>query len=174
MQNAPDSSPVAPGPRILDERCFGLDERRRLSAAGLRTFLAIADLWNLAEPQRLAVLGSPSRSTYYGWVKNAREHRDFTLSVDTLTRISAVLGIYQALRILYPTEAHGVAWLKSPNRFRIFGGREPMVLLASGPLDALITLRRHLDAARGGIFTPPNEIDRDFRPYKDDDIEFCR
>jgi hypothetical protein len=45
-----------------------------------------------AEPRN--AVGYPSRSTYRNWAKLAREHGEFTLDVDTLTRISAVLGIH--------------------------------------------------------------------------------
>ena len=50
-----------------------VDARRRLSAPGMRTFLAIADLWRLTEEERRLVLGYPSRSTYHNWAKLARE-----------------------------------------------------------------------------------------------------
>ena len=54
----------ADSPVFLDAHRFKADNRRRLSAPGLRTFLTIADLWGLDERQRLLVLGLPSRSTY--------------------------------------------------------------------------------------------------------------
>src|SRR3546814_12183009 len=38
-------------------RLFAPDNRRRLSASGLRTFLAIADLWELTDEQRRLILG---------------------------------------------------------------------------------------------------------------------
>ncbi len=66
---------ISKGPDMLDARRFTPASRKRLSAPGLRTFLAIADLWKLDEQQRLLVLGLPSRSTYYNWVKAVREHR---------------------------------------------------------------------------------------------------
>jgi hypothetical protein len=97
------------------------ENRRKLSGPAMRTFLAIADLLDLGEVDRLRVLGNPSRSTFQKWAKDAREHRDITLSADTLTRISAVLGIYQALRIL----------------------------ITSGEMDALLLVRRYLDSERG-------------------------
>src|SRR6201990_814808 len=87
------------GPQRLDNSRFAPANRRRLSAPALRTFLAIADLWGLTEEQRLLILGYPSRSTYHSWCKQAREHGAFTLDVDVLTRISAVLGIHQGLGI---------------------------------------------------------------------------
>src|SRR5882757_4309487 len=83
----------------LDSSRFAQANRRRLSAPVLRTFLAIADLWGLTEEQRLLVLGCPARSTYHSWCKRVREHDAITLDVDVLMRISAVLGIHQALGV---------------------------------------------------------------------------
>ena len=77
-----------------------------------------------------------------------------------------------ALGILFGKEADGLAWLRGPHAAPVFGGRPPMALLASGSLDALLTVRRFLDAARGGIYAQPNAADRDFAPYTDADIVF--
>src|ERR1044072_7797644 len=101
-------------PPRLDISRFGPTNRRRLSPPTLRTFLAIADLWTLTEEQRLLMLGYPSRSTYHNWCKQAHEHGALTLDVDVLTRVSAVLGIHQGLRILFSTEQLGVEWLRTP------------------------------------------------------------
>lgn len=158
------------GPVFLDASRFAPANRRRLSAPGLRTFLAIADLWGLDERQRLMALGLPSRSTYYGWVKAVREHRDITLDIDVLTRISAVLGIHQALGVLHQSEAAAVNWLKTPHRATVFGGHPPLDLVTSGTQDGLLTVRRFLDAARGGLYMEPNELDGNFQPYTDADI----
>ncbi len=164
---------IATAPPILDASRFAAPNRRRLSAPGLRTFLAIADFWGLAEDQRLLILGMPSRSAYYGWLKSVREHRDITLDVDVLTRISAVLGIHQALGVLHESEAAGVAWLRTPHRALVFGGRPPLDFVTSGSQDGLLIVRRFLDAARGGFYMEPNEIDRHFKPYTDADIVFA-
>ncbi|BCH20782.1 antitoxin Xre/MbcA/ParS toxin-binding domain-containing protein [Mesorhizobium sp. L-8-3] len=165
-------APAEAGPQRLDLSRFASANRKRLSAPGLRTFLAIADLWSLNEEERRLVLGYPSRSTYHNWAKLAREHREFTLDVDTLTRISAVLGIHQALGILYGTEPEGVAWLRGPNSATVFGGNPPLALVTSGSLDALLTVRRFVDAARGGIYMAPNAVDEAFVPYDDADVVF--
>jgi uncharacterized protein (DUF2384 family) len=118
------------------------------------------------------VLGYPSRSTYHSWCKQAREHGSFTLDVDVLTRISAVFGIHQALGILFPTEHLSVEWLRTPHNAIVFGGRTPLDLVTSGSQDGLLTVRRFLDGARGGIYMPPNEIDRAFAPYTDSELVF--
>jgi hypothetical protein len=138
----------------------------------MRSFLAIADLWGLNEEQRRLILGMPSRSTYQNWVKTAREHRDLVLDVDVLTRISAILGIHQALGLLHESEQEGIAWLRGPHQATVFGGLTPLDLVTCGTQDGLLTVRRFLDAARGGFYMPPNEIDKNFRPYTDADIVF--
>jgi hypothetical protein len=158
------------GPDRLDATRFEPANRRRLSGPGLRSFLAIADLWGLTEEQRRLVLGLPSRSTYHAWVKTVREHGDITLGVDVLLRISAVLGIHQALGILFPRERDGVEWLRTPHRATVFGGAPPLAFVTWGMQDGLLTVRRFLDAARGGIYMEPNELDAGFAPYADADI----
>lgn len=161
---------IAAGPPMLDAARFAPANRRRLSGPGLRAFLAIADLWGLSEDERLLMAGLPSRSTWYNWTKAVREHRDITLDLDLLTRISAVLGIHQALGVLFPKERDGVAWLRTPNASPLFGGRAPMALAASGTQDGLLSVRRFLDAARGGVSMAPGAVDVDFSPYDDADI----
>jgi hypothetical protein len=168
----PRPSKAAKGAQRLDISRFAPANRRRLSAPALRTFLAIADLWGLTEEQRLLILGYPSRSTYHNWCKQAREHGAFTLDVDVLTRISAVLGIHQGLGILFPTEQLGVEWLRTPHNALVFGGRPPLELVTSGSQDGLLTVRRFLDGARGGLYIQPNSIDEAFTPYDDTEIVF--
>jgi hypothetical protein len=174
MLNNPEPTPVGPakGPRRLDKSRFAPANRRRLSAPALRTFLAVADLWGLTEEQRLLVLGYPSRSTYHNWCKQAREHGAFTLDVDVLTRISAVFGIHQALGVLFPGERLGVDWLRSPHHDVVFGGHPPLDLMTNGSQDGLLSVRRFLDGARGGLYIAPNTIDQAFTPYDDSEIVF--
>jgi hypothetical protein len=154
----------------LEPSRFAPASRRRLSAPALRTFLTIADLWRLNEEERRLILGYPSRSTFHNWTRQAREHQDITLDVDVLTRISAVFGIHQALGILHATEREGVAWLRGPHDGTVFGGKPPLELMTSGSQDGLLTVRRFLDAARGGQYMEPNAADAGFVPYDEADI----
>ena len=43
-------------------------------------------------------------------------------------------------------------------------------LVVSGTQDGLMAVRRFLDAARGGLYMPPNSLDAAFTPYEDSDI----
>lgn len=166
------SATAEDGVQQLDASRFAPANRRRLSAPALRTFLAIADLWGLTEEQRLLVLGCPARSTYHNWCKRVREHDAITLDVDVLLRISAVLGIHQALGLLFPGEPDGIKWLTAPHGAIVFGGRPPLDLLTCGTQDGLMAVRRFLDGARGGLYMPPNTIDEAFEPYSDKELLF--
>jgi len=156
----------------LDPSLSGIAERRRVSGPGLRTFLAVADLWGLTEKEQLRILGSPSRSTCHGWAKAAREYRDITLDLNTLLRISACLGIYQALRVLHAREAESLAWLRGPHQATVFAGHAPIDVMTRGSQEDILTVRRFLDAALGGFHMPPGGLDVEFEPCRDDDIVF--
>jgi hypothetical protein len=163
---------IGPGPSLIGPERFSPEQRKRLSGPGMRTFLAIANLWGLNEEQRRLILGMPPRSTFHGWVKAAREHGALRLDLDTLLRISAVLGIHQALGVLFITEPEGIAWLRAPHAAPVFGGEPPLALLTSGTQDGLLSVRRFLDAARGGLYMPPNGLDAEADALSDADIVF--
>jgi Protein of unknown function (DUF2384) len=162
---------IPPAPPALDPTRFLPANREKLSAPGLRAFLGIAGLWGLTEQERLLVLGLPARSTYHAWVRAAKGGGRITLPVDTLLRISAVLGIHKALRILFATDAEAVAWLRGPHAALPFAGQAPLALVIGGTQDGLMAVRRFLDAARGGLFMPPNAADAP--PLADADIVFA-
>lgn len=159
----------APAQPLQQDR-FAPANRRRLSAPALRTFAAIADLWSLSEEQRRLILGYPSRSTYHNWMRLAREQGEVTLDVDVLTRLSAVLGIHQALGVLHRDTPQAIAWLTLPHDAPLFGGQPPLALLTAGSLDGLMLVRRFLDAARGGLYMAPNGVDAIVPPATDADI----
>lgn len=125
-------------------------DRARLSGPGLRSFRAIADAWSLSEAQRIAVLGHPGRSTYHNWLRKAKDHQPVSLPHDTLVRISAVLGIHKALAILFEDPAQALVWLSGPHGGTAFAGASPLTLMIDGGQDGMMTVRRYLDAWRGG------------------------
>jgi hypothetical protein len=126
------------------------EDRARTSAPGLRSFRAIADKFNLFEAERIAILGDPGRSTYHQWMKKAREQQPLTLPLDTLLRVSAVLGIYKALTILFEDETQALVWLKGPHQGTLFAGASPITYMLDGGHDGLMSVRRYLDSWRGG------------------------
>ncbi len=112
----------------------------------MRTFFNVADAWNLNADESRALLGWPGKSTFYKY----RSGDVGTLSVDALTRISLMLGIYKALHVLYPDAAFADAWVKLPNANALFGGRPALQRMIDGGIDGLYQVRRLLDGRRGG------------------------
>jgi hypothetical protein len=112
----------------------------------MRTFLNIASAWELSGEEQRALLGWPAESTFYKY----KAGDVGTLSFDTLTRVSLVVGIYKALHVLYPEPDLADRWLKLPNSNPIFGGRPALATMVDGGIDGLYQVRRLLDSRRGG------------------------
>lgn len=162
----PDNSAREPQSALVDSAA-----RRRVSGPGLRTFLAIADRYGISTKDRMSLLGEPSSSTYHEWVRKARTEEALSLPFDTLTRISAVLGIHKALGILFPVEAEAMVWLKGPHQGEAFGGQAPLTLMVDGGFDGLMIVRRYLDNWRGGLRGGPGAQGQ-FSPVREEDIVF--
>lgn len=114
------------------------------NAVALKAFFGIAQKWQLTSDQERILLGIPL-PTLYRWKKN----KNGSLSPDTLERISYVLGIYKALRILLPSEEAANQWIKKPNQAILFGGKSALDKLLVGRVVDLADVRRYLDAERG-------------------------
>jgi hypothetical protein len=119
--------------------------RRRLSGPALRAFFNVTRAWQLAVADERALLGWPPSSTFHKYKSGDAG----VLSLDTLTRISLVLGIYKALHILYAEPGFADRWPRMPNSNPLFGGRTPLAFAADAGLDALLQIRRLLDSRRG-------------------------
>ena len=121
--------------------------RKLMSGPAMRSFLNIADKWRLTIEEQRGLLGWPAISTFHKY----KSGEVGTLTFDTLTRISLVLGIFKALTILYPEERLTNSWVKLPNSNPLFGGRTPVdYMTAEGGIDAMYQVRRLLDGRRGG------------------------
>lgn len=119
--------------------------RARLSGPARQGFLNLATRWRLRDGDARALLGGMSHGSFYEWKRG----NDRTLDVDTLTRISYLVGIFTALNVLYGEELAD-AWVTLPNTNPLFGGRRPLDCMIAGGLPALQVVRRLLDARRGG------------------------
>ena len=129
-------------PRPADLASFDADE---LGATALTAFFNITAGWGLSAEEERILLGAPPRSTFFKW----KSERSAKLSADTLERISYVMGIYKALRILLPTEEAANEWVKKPNTARGFHGNSALDRMLAGRVVDLADVRRYLDAERG-------------------------
>ncbi len=121
-------------------------ERERLSPSAVRAFFNIIARWGVRDEDARVLLGGMSNGPYYEMKKNP----DRVLDTDRLLRISYLVGIFKALNILYSKKLAD-AWIGLPNSNRIFGGQTPLAYMMKGGLPAMQTVRRLLDARRGGL-----------------------
>ena len=128
------------------DRWHDAEIRRQMSGPAMRTFLNIAEVWGLSTEEQRALLGWPPESTYYKY----KTGQVAALPYDMLMRISLVLGIYQALQILYPEPGLADRWVKLPNSNPLFGGEPALTLMTKGGTDGLYQVRRLLDGRRSG------------------------
>jgi hypothetical protein len=120
-------------------------ERERLSGPGLRAFFRIMGLWQVRDEDARALLGGVTNGPFY----EMKRHPDRVLDADRLARVSYVIGIFKALRILH-SDALADEWVRLPNSNPIFGGETPLAYMLRGGLPAMQTVRRLLDARRAG------------------------
>lgn len=120
-------------------------ERERLSAPALKAFFRIMARWGIRDEDARALLGGVTNGPFY----EMKRQPDRVIDTDRLTRISYLIGIFKALRILH---SDGLAdqWVRLPNQNVIFGGQTPLAFMIRGGLPAMQAVRRLLDARRAG------------------------
>jgi hypothetical protein len=121
-------------------------ERERLSASALAGMFRLMEVWRVRDDDARELLGGLSSSSFYEWKKKPQR----VLEVDRITRISYLLGIYKSLHILYGDKLAD-EWIHLPNTNAIFQGRTPLAYMLAGGLLGMQTVRRLLDARRGGL-----------------------
>ncbi len=107
-----------------------------------RAVLNLATRWGLTDEQLAVLLGDISVRTLQRW-KQGQMGR---VGVDTATRLSNLLGIHKALRLLFKEAARGYGWIKRPNAH--FGGKTALEVMLNGQITDLMRVRRYLDTAR--------------------------
>ncbi len=132
-------------PEIVDLN--SKEERKRLSASGLKAVFNIAECWKLRSEEVRELLGGVANGSYFEMKKNPESK---VLDADQMRRISYLIGIFKALNILHSQQLAD-EWVRLPNSNRIFGGRTPLDYMIRGGLPAMEIVRRLLDARRGGI-----------------------
>lgn len=125
------ASKFAPAPSTDDE-----------AAAMFRAALNLFELWSLTDERAAILLDLPVR-TYRRWKAGELGRIDR----DGKARLSNLMGIHKALRIIFREPQRGYAWIKAPNK--IFGNLTALDVMLGGELTDLMRVRRYLDAERG-------------------------
>ena len=113
------------------------------AGAMFRAVLNLFRLWDITDEQAAVLLDLPVR-TYRRW-KTGEIGRT---SRDARARLSNLIGIHKALRLIIKEPQRGYLWVKAPNA--AFGGRTALDVMLGGELTDLMRIRRYLDAECGG------------------------
>ena len=122
-------------------------QRERLSASALKAFFNIMERWGVRDEDARRLLGGVTNGPYYEMKKQPGSR---VLDADKLLRVSYLVGIFKALSILHSQQLAD-EWVRLPNTNRIFGGSTPLDYMMKGGTPAMQTVRRLLDARRGGV-----------------------
>ena len=121
-------------------------DRVRLSRTALKAYKRLVGEWGLTGQQAAALL-DVSTST---WERLKQDGRDKALSQDQLTRISALVGIYKGLHLLFADDMAD-RWIKLDNTGPLFGRLNPIDSMVRGGIPQMLDVRRYVDAVRGGL-----------------------
>lgn len=123
-----------------------ISQNRAAAAAGLKAAVRILDKWRASGEQGEAIL-RVSHSTY------ARARRgdlvEIKLDSDQLTRISYLLNIHAALRMIFDNPENLYGFVNLVNHNPYFNGRTPLEIMGSGDFAALYETFKRIDSLRG-------------------------
>lgn len=100
--------------------------------------------WNLTDAQASILLGGLSARTWARWKAGSVGR----IPRDLKTRLSNLMGIHKALRIIFTEAERGYGWIKRPNE--AFGGTSALDVMLAGELTDIMRVRRYVDHIRGG------------------------
>ncbi len=127
------SSPILGG-------AFSPDEIRAMQ----RAIVGLFGRWAVTDADAALLLGGLSAKTFRRW-KDGDYGR---VTRDLADRMSHLLGIHKALRILFADPERGYRWMTAPND--AFDGQSALDVLRRGGMSDIIRVRHYLNSTRGG------------------------
>jgi hypothetical protein len=108
-----------------------------------RAFVKLAALWQITDEQAAVLMGDISVRTWRRWKVGDLGRA----GIDVAARLSNLMGIHKALRLLFSEPARGYGWIRRPND--AFGGTSALDVMLGGQITDIMRVRRYLDAMRG-------------------------
>ncbi len=108
-----------------------------------RAVMQLFQRWGLTDEQACILLGEIAKRTFQRWKKGEMGR----VGVDLATRLSNLMGIHKALRLLFSEPQRGYDWIKRSNE--AYGGQSALDVMLAGQLTDLMRVRHYLDASRG-------------------------
>ena len=103
--------------------------------------------WGIKDDAAARLAGAGSVRT---WQRMKHESWSGEVSQDQLTRMSALVGLYQALHVYFGKDLAD-DWVTLENNGPLFDGAAPVDVMLEDGIPAIIRVRDYLDALRGGL-----------------------
>jgi len=121
------------------------EKAEQTAAVALKAFGNVMAEWGVPLNEA-AALADMSEST---WKRARKPGYAGGLTKDQMLRLSALIGIYKALKLYFSDPIAG-RWMTLPNDGPLFNGARPVDTLIGEGLPQFLRVRNYLDALRGG------------------------
>jgi uncharacterized protein (DUF2384 family) len=148
MQSPPAEQCFGPqSPAHAPPQTFAADEdRARLTPAALIALRNLAAAWKLTGSEASALVGV-SETT---WDRIKAGAWKQTLSQDQMMRVSAMIGVYKGLHLLFANDMAD-RWVRLPNSGPMFARLAPVEAMIERGIPGMLEIRQYVDALRGGL-----------------------
>jgi len=122
-----------------------LQDKAKITAL-IKAVVRTADNWALTNAESAALFDVPTAT----WSRMKAGTYNGTLDQDKVTRASLMIGLFKGLRLLFNGPLT-YGWPKAANAGPDFLGRTPIEVMIAGGIPAMMRVRQHIDALRGGM-----------------------
>ncbi|MEZ8028537.1 antitoxin Xre-like helix-turn-helix domain-containing protein [Enterovibrio norvegicus] len=119
---------------------------KQMSVAGFKAANNILKGWGVEASDAMNIMGL-AKSTYH---KYKADPEKANLTKDQLERVSYLLNIHSALRIVFDNQENVQGFMNMINNNAYFDGRAPIELIKQGRVADLYEVASRIDALRSG------------------------
>lgn len=129
----------------LDSGLIPLSQRDQIGSV-IKAIVRTADAWELTNAEAASLFDVPIAT----WSRMKASKYRGVLDQDKMTRASLMVGIFKGLRLIFNGQLT-YGWPKLANTGSQFNGRTPVEVMIAGGIPAMLGVRQHIDALRGGM-----------------------
>ena len=122
-----------------------INQRKQVSTV-VKAIVRTAEAWELTNAEAAALFDVPVAT----WSRMKAGTYRGILGQDKATRASLIVGIFKGLRLLFNGPLT-YGWPKLANNGPQFNKQSPVEVMIAGGIPAMMGVRQHIDALRGGM-----------------------
>lgn len=122
-----------------------MTERDKIAVL-VKAIVRTANAWSLTNAEAAALFDVPTAT----WSRMKAGSFQGKLDQDKVTRASLLIGLFKGLRLLFNGPLT-YGWPKTPNKGAGFNNKTPIQIMLDGGIPAMMRVRQHIDALRGGV-----------------------